>query len=912
MAAQPDPPGDSELEQSRILARDHAALVADGAALESTPLTDNSPQSERQRECLRRLEQLRRHLADENPPPGATQLAEPAANAELLPTDGAGALAGARLGRFQVRCEVGRGAHGIVYQAFDPLLDRDVALKIPYPATLLSPDLQRRFRLESRTVAALHHPHLVPVYEVAEFGPVWCIVSQFCEGPTLAAWLERQTSSVAPEFAAELVAMLAETVDYVHGFGILHRDIKPANVLLESQPAVTPPAATRRQRPVLDVIPKLTDFGLAKLIGEPEAATVSGAIVGTPHYMSPEQAAGRTAEIGIATDVYALGAILYRMLAGRPPFEGQSNLETIRLVSEGSPPPIRRRDVARDLNAICMKCLETAPQRRYAAAGDLAADLRRYLAAQPVMAHRTGFVARAMKWARRKPVVAGLSLALFAALVCGFTAVVWEWRAAEGHRQKSDENFRLAQQAVRDFHDILFDGNTYDAPAFRPLRLELMRATIKYYEGFLAEKGDVPGLQANLADAYYHIGYLLHESKQIAEAQTWYDKALPLWEDLARQEPENVSYQLYLLRTSNQLGALHTSASRFADAQRHLEITIAVGQRLIDRDPANTGLLSDVANAYLNLAKAEADAGGERLDFALNHFLDAAQRRKEILKIMPDSDLELQRLGETWYGVGRVLLEKGRAAEALIELRRAEKIFADLVQGQKLSPKSEWLLANVLSFTGAAHQKLNDMESGIKCWKASCELFERLAKAHPQNTTYKVYFAQQGRDLAGVLFQQGDVAQALPMLDQALAQWEQLVADHPESTEFQFYLAAVLVQRAHSLPEPEQVELAQSLYLRAIALLDALVEAHPQTALYRQHLTDTLAALADLHFNAGQFEAALADIERALEHRQALVKATPHDDTHRARLEACAALRDTIRNQLASARSGRRAKDECK
>jgi hypothetical protein len=293
---------------------------------------------------------------------------------------------------------------GIVYRARHRALNRLVALKMIRSDRQARPEQQARFRIEAEAVARLRHPNIIQIYDIGEVDGLPFVALELLDGGGLD---DRLAGTPQPaRQAAELMNILVRAVQVAHQAGIVHRDLKPSNVLFASDGTL-----------------KVTDFGLAKRIDSDAGQTESGQIMGSPSYMAPEQARGQSRNVGPAADVYALGAILYEMLTGRPPFKGETPMETLRQVTDDDPVTPSRLvpRVPRDLETICLKCLHKEPPRRYESAQALAEDLERYLRGEPIKARRIPFWERGAKWARRRPMAAALWM-LAASLVCGLIA----------------------------------------------------------------------------------------------------------------------------------------------------------------------------------------------------------------------------------------------------------------------------------------------------------------------------------------------------------------------------------------------------------------------------------------------------------------------------------------------------------
>lgn len=408
--------------------------------------------------CLSKLKQacgLNRETV-ESPLHDDIRSSPPQSDSEIVLTGGATAQIGVespsentfvpfsdlRLGRFEIGQKLGEGTYGIVYLAFDPGLKRNVAVKIPRLEAALRGDLHQRFLLEAESSARLSHPNIVRVFEGMSDGAVSLIVSEYIQGPSLAKWLaKRNDKRIPPRQAAELIAALAGATSHAHTMGVLHRDIKPSNILLAPKGFLSKRHGPFRVDELDEYDPKLTDFGLAKLL-ETQDISVSGAIIGTPAYMPPEQIAGRTGEVGVAADVYSLGMVLYELLTGKNPFIAQSITETIHNVTRGDLPQLTAqadRTIPADLATICFKCLRQDKSERYSHAADLEEDLRRFLDGRAIHARDVPPLERAVKWCRRHPALTASSFITLISLLSLLVVSLRNWQVVTRANLKQAE-----------------------------------------------------------------------------------------------------------------------------------------------------------------------------------------------------------------------------------------------------------------------------------------------------------------------------------------------------------------------------------------------------------------------------------------------------------------------------------------
>jgi tetratricopeptide (TPR) repeat protein len=489
---------------------------------------------------------------------------------------------------------LGKGGMGVVFAGRQVALDRPVALKMVLSPTQQTTAELLRFRSEAELVARIHHPHIVAIYELGEHEGLPYFSMEFCPGGSLDAQWERQ-QPIWP--TVQMLVKIAAGVAAAHAVGIVHRDLKPGNVFLNAEGE-----------------PKVADFGLAKR--QDVRLTDTGIAVGTPVYMSPEQAWGDR-PVGPQSDVWALGVMLYQALTGKLPFLAPNAVEVLQLVVNHDPIPPQqlRRDCPADLATICLHCLHKEPERRYPDASALVADLRRFLAGQPVQVRPVSAIQHFLRWTQRNPLVAGLTLAVLLAFVTGLigtTSFAWQAaKQAEQARQAEQLALREAQHAqtaeaemrgvVADYLHA-FSDPAWDAPQLRPLRRQLLQKAYAHYTRLADQQTDTPERLAVVAEAEYQVGYVQLCLGAPKIASTHLERARPLLVDLARAHPDDKKWGRLLGRALNNLAVAYGLQNRPTEVEQLWQAALDVRRDLVRRWPDDAELVSDLAGSLGNWA----------------------------------------------------------------------------------------------------------------------------------------------------------------------------------------------------------------------------------------------------------------------------------------------------------------------
>ncbi|MBI3412222.1 MAG: serine/threonine protein kinase [Planctomycetes bacterium] len=717
---------------------------------------------------------------------------------------------------YEILGKLGEGGMGVVFKAIQLKANRVVALKMVGSGGVSKVQIDR-FVLEAKAAAGLDHVNIVRVFEVGEADGLPFFSMEHCPGGSLASQL--RGTPLQPRLAATIMKALAEALQTAHNLSVVHRDLKPANVLLAPNPAyhstdwarvsyqgVAAPtigvAGGAAPPPFLEepnaYIPKLADFGLAKMMDADATQTRTGAIMGTPSYMSPEQARGATKEIGPLSDVYSLGAILYELVAGRPPFVTASAVETLKKVAEDEPNPPTHYEpkTPRDIETICMKCLEKRREKRYTSAQALADDLGRYLSGEPIHARPAGMVERSVKWVRRRP---ALAVIYSLAVVLLVLLLVFNWRLTV-QRNRANENFALAMAAVDQFLTQVSEHPVLKEHAFEELRGDLLHGAVAFLQKFVDIEGTDPALVAEQGRACMRLALIQKMLENRHDAIALNQKALELFAGLGRVQE--------VPALQRDLGTVH--------------------QRL--------------GNLY---------AEDKNRDRALTELQIALSVRRSLAELRDCTVLDKVQLARTWISLGFLYTGAGEEAPARASYQAALDTLQPVAAANPKDLGVQDALAQAHYSLAAALRRLShDPKEAREHFEQAIAIWETL----PTKTEYQVNLARALGNLANML----DRQQAVDAHEKARAIWEEQARRHPSVQHYQAALARSYYNIAILLDRPQASPMIQ----KAIDLERVLLQGNPNSKEHRHDLARYFDFQADNFLQQNRYaEAARSRIE---------------------------------------------------
>jgi serine/threonine-protein kinase len=778
--------------------------------------------------------------------------------------------------RFRILRPHAKGGLGEVYVAHDAELDREVALKEIQARYAHDPDNQSRFLREAEITGGLEHPGVVPVYGLGHHPdgrPFYAM--RFIRGDSLKEAIGRFHRDEGPardpgERRLALRKLLRRFVDvcnavaYAHSRGVLHRDLKPGNVMLG---------------PYGETL--VVDWGLAKSVGRADrsdgvtegtlrpahasgsAPTQMGAALGTPAFMSPEQAAGDLDRLGPRSDVYSLGATLYCLLTGQAPFEGRDVGSLLGEVQRGEFPPPRqvRLSVPPALDGICRKAMALQTADRYDSPRALADEIEHWLADEPVAAYREPLPARLGRWGRRhRPLVAGLA-ALLVAAVLGLTIGTVllnqanaRTRRALGHAEAS---YQIARAAVDRNYELVRDATELqNVPGLRPLREALLETARDFYQKFVEERRDDPGVRAELGRSYLRLAGISQDLGSPARAAELAETAAGVFEGLARAQPEIAAYRADLARSRADLGLYENAAGRTEPAESSLLRAIELGEALAREHPEVTDYRADVAQALSRLGSLYSATG--RSDRAEAPLRRAADLGEALVRDAPEAASRRSRsdLAKNHHNLGRLYSNTGQADRAEAALRRGVDLGEALVAEAPAVVEYRADLADISTTLGNFATATGRTALAESTLLRAVELGEALVRDHPEVVRYRADLAMNSGNLGRLYRKTTRNSLAEPALRRAVDLVEALARDHPESPRFQSSLGLQLNSLAVLYSQTARNDLAESTWTRAADIFKSFIREHPER-------TDSRSLLANIHLNLGQLYGEAGRTERA-------------------------------------------------
>jgi serine/threonine-protein kinase len=796
--------------------------------------------------------------------------------------------------RYRILRPHAQGGLGVVSVAIDTEVGREVAFKeiqVRYAEDLT---LRGRFVREAEITGGLEHPGIVPVYGLGRYSdgrPYYAM--RFIRGESLQEAIKKlHTGDAGYTLRGLLTRFVAacNAVAYAHSRGVIHRDLKPSNVMLG---------------PYGETL--VVDWGLAKVIGrettdgdggseltlQPPSGdgspTRAGAALGTPAFMSPEQARGEVTELRPATDVYSLGATLYAILTGRPPVQGRDTadvLERVRLGDWPRPRQVNSR-LPLALDAVCQKAMALRSADRYSSPLTLSADVDHWLADEPVRAYSASLTERAARWARKHR-AASVATAAILAVTAGAAAVVAilaslssaeikkQRDAADANYTRAEENFRFARQSVQDYLTRVSENKllkTQDRQDLRELRKELLEDALRFYQKFIDQHGDDSQQRLDLADAYERVASVTKEIGSKTEALKAAQQAVPLRESLARAEPDNAEAQERFAATLFAVGALERETGEFEAARAAFHRARDIFQALTADHPENLHYRRQFAKSLNGLGGVAHDASDPHE--ALDAYQEAAALVGQLVNEKPE-DIAMRELqGTIVNNIGLVQQQLGEKRQAQHAYERAVQVFGSLSHDQPDDPLWRNLLAAAHNDLGRLAENLGDLTEGRRRLRLALDLHVDVVRRHPTVLDFQDDLARTYMNLGDLERDAGDPATALPLMQQCLEIRAKLARDNPKVFWFQSQWAATYLNIGVVQATIGKLDVAAESLQRGIAIEAPLADGNPDKPKLASTLGRIYYHLGLVRLDQNRRPEALAAIACAIEHHRKAFEKSP-------------------------------------
>ena len=652
---------------------------------------------------------------------------------------------------YELLDELGKGGMGVVYRAKQLSIDRLVALKVVRQEMLQAVDAQtranalERFQTEVQAAASLQHDNIVSVYGVGEVRagggvstPLRYYAMRYVQGESLIDKL-RDGPMEGPR-AAKIMAAVGRALDYAHSQGVLHRDLKPHNILMEQ--------TTDR--------PMVADFGLAKLVHRDQSLTYAGQVMGTPSYMPPEQTRD-AGKVTSAADQYALGATLYHLLVGHPPFAGATVQDTLRMIVEKEPVALREINptINVDLETICLKALQKDPGKRYDSCKSFAEDLERFLDGKPIVARPVGRVERVWRWARRNRAMAGMIGTVIALVITTLVAIAIGYRETVTALAKSEARLKKAISVVDELFTRVSEDELLNEPGMQPLRRDLLEKALTHYKYFLTQAGTDAKMLDEVAGANYRVGMIEQLTGNEAVAERAFAQALEIQKRLVDENPKDESRVRALGDTFNALGGLYSGTQRYEEGLQSFQESRRYRSQLAEAWPDRSDYERLAINALMNIGLTKI-AMGQREE-GLQDIMRTDALRGEQLKRHSDDEKIQRDVARGKYSLGKFYLEDGNQQGAIESFRRATQMFRRVLEGNPRSLSGQLDCSIALRMLGASYSEQGDDRAAIKEYDEAFSISRELADRNPEVATYQKQLAILSMSLAASHGTLGDV-----------------------------------------------------------------------------------------------------------------------------------------------------------